>query len=112
IALCRTSGAVPSRAKENRGVRVAAHSPKIASRCTDSAMAGRLRLLELQFERELHLARRTEVAGREARALDHAEGSRCRGENRVAEVRVIEDIEHLRAELEIEAFGDLRVLKN
>jgi hypothetical protein len=30
--------------------------------------------LVLHFERELHLTRRTEVAGREAGALNHAEG--------------------------------------
>src|ERR1700735_1916769 len=66
--------------------------------------------LELQLERELHLTRRTEVPGREARALDLAESRRSGGQHRVAKVRMIEQIEQFGAELQVKALGDFGVL--
>src|SRR5580700_10253661 len=64
--------------------------------------------LENQSERELKLTRATTVARREAGASgDQAERRRADGRPRIGEVRLIEYIERIRAELQAEPFGDL-----
>ena len=55
---------------------------------------------------------RTEVARREARTLYLPERPAGRGENRIAEVWMIENVEEFASELKIEFFGDLGVLHN
>lgn len=68
--------------------------------------------LEQQFQSKLNLPCRTEVARREARTLYLPERPAGRGENRIAEVWMIENVEELASELKIEFFGDLGVLRN
>src|SRR3984885_4011062 len=66
--------------------------------------------LKKQLQGELNLPRRTEVTHGEAGAENFAErgaGDRVGG---VVEVGVIEKVEHLGAELQVEPFGDFRVL--
>jgi hypothetical protein len=55
---------------------------------------------------------RTEVARREGRALYLPERPAGCGENRIAEVWMIEDVEEFASQLNIEFFGDLGVLRN
>jgi hypothetical protein len=62
--------------------------------------------LELELQRELHLPRRTEVAGREARVLNNAERAGSGGQHGVAEVRVVEQVEELGADLQVEPLRD------
>src|SRR5437016_919753 len=68
--------------------------------------------LEQQLQSKLNLPSRTEVAGREARAGDLAEGCTGwgEGEPRVPKIRMIEDVEHLSSELHIQLLGQLGVL--
>jgi len=74
---------------------------------------------ELQLQGELNLARRAEVAGRKACRGDPSETAgwvRIRGRGswnrkiRIPKVRVIEEIEHFRSELQVNPFRKLRVL--
>src|ERR1700681_3339093 len=74
---------------------------------------------ELQLQGELNLARRAEVARRKACRRDPSEAAGwirvlCRGswnrEIRIPKVRVVEKIEHFRAELQVDPFRKLRVL--
>jgi hypothetical protein len=66
--------------------------------------------LEFQFQRELNLARRTEVASREPRALDFSEGAACGGKDRIAEVWMVEDIKQFAPELQVELLRQLCIL--
>ena len=65
------------------------------------------RTLEQKLQGKLDLSRRAEISCREARRLDCTERSASRCEHRIAEVRMVEDIEHLASELEIEFLTDL-----
>ncbi len=64
---------------------------------------------EEQLQRKLNLPRGTEVAGRETRALNFPERSAGCGENGIAEVGMVEYVEHLAPELEREFLGQLRI---
>src|SRR5690242_19912155 len=68
--------------------------------------------LELQLQRELNLARRTKISRRETRVSNHPEIRAPRHERKIgiAEVRLVEDIEHLGAELQVESLREFRVL--
>src|SRR6266550_4854782 len=65
--------------------------------------------LEQELRRELHLTRRSGVAGREARGRDQAECCAARdGDSaRQSEVGMIEQVEHLDAELHAGLPGEL-----
>lgn len=70
--------------------------------------------LELQLQCELNLSGRAEIARGEASRGDLPE--RCAGwrerESRVSKVRVIEDVKHLRPELQIGSLGEFRVFNH
>ena len=65
---------------------------------------------ELQLQGELNLPRRSKVARREACGSDLSETAIANRQVRVTEIRVIEQVEQLRAELQIDPFRKLRVL--
>ena len=65
---------------------------------------------ELQQQRELDLASRAEVSRGETGAADDPKRLAGCGEDGVAKIGMVEDIEQFGAELQIEAFGDLRIL--
>src|SRR6202050_1438181 len=72
---------------------------------------GRLQLrLKKQLQGELNLPRRTEVTHGEAGAENFAERGAGGRVGRVVEVGMVEKVEHLGAELQVEPFGDFRVL--
>src|ERR1700679_1401708 len=72
---------------------------------------GRLQLrLKKQLQGELNLPRRTEVTHGEAGAENFAERGAGDRVGRVVEVGMVEKVEHLGAELQVEPFGDFRVL--
>ncbi len=60
--------------------------------------------LEVQLQTKLHRARI-------ARRRDHAEVSRGDVRRNSSEVRVIEDIEHLRTQLQIDRLGEAEILR-
>src|SRR5437762_14252923 len=63
---------------------------------------------ECQFQAELNLPGRTEVPARRSRRRDAA---KVRGGDRairLAKIRVIQNVERLRAELDVDAFRDSR----
>src|SRR6516225_11455224 len=66
------------------------------------------------LQSELHLARRARFASRKPSRPDHAErcaARRC-SQTRVAEIRMVEEIEYLRAELGPNGFLDCRVFED
>src|ERR1700732_3592025 len=65
---------------------------------------------EEQLQRKLNLPRRTEIAGRETRALNLTKCRVCYSQNRVTEVRVVENVEHFGPELQVKLLGDFRIL--
>jgi hypothetical protein len=66
---------------------------------------------ELQFQGELDLAGRAEVSGGETGVADDSESGAAgyEGEVGIAEVRLVEDVEELGAELEVHALGEFGV---
>src|SRR6267378_7925936 len=78
-------------------------------RCSGESGGG---FLEQNFGGELDLPRRAGVAGREARIANHAErrAADCRDAARLAEVRLVEQVEDLEAELHARRAGHLHVL--
>ena len=65
---------------------------------------------ELQLQGELNLSRRAEVARRKTCASDPSEAAIANGQVRVAEIRMIEQVEQLCSQLQIDPFRKLRVL--
>jgi len=68
--------------------------------------------LELQLQCELDLPSRPEVSRGEPRALDDPEGTARRRQHCIAKIRMVEDVEHLRAELQVEPLGYPRVFRH
>ena len=64
---------------------------------------------EHQFHCELNFSRGPEISTGKSRVDDLPESAGCCVQVRIAEIRVIEDIEKLSSELEVEPFGDLRI---
>ncbi len=65
--------------------------------------------LEQKLQGKLDLSRRAEISCREACRLNCSERSAGCVEHGIAEVRMVEDVEHLRSELQIQLLRDFRV---
>lgn len=63
--------------------------------------------LEQKLQGKLDLSRRAKIPSREACRLNFPKRPAGGRENRVAEIRMVEDVEHLAPELEIEFLRDL-----